>query len=141
MEMPTASRAALIRRVSAVLGADRPAPKTWAELNTTEQFMLQEADPQAAQILKGQMSAELELQLISGQLSDTAPAVITPEQQRAQAIADWCEAHPVLDPFEAAAATNRQVLEQQRAVEMERQASAEIASRAMKAQNASARGW
>ena len=103
--------------------------------------MLQEADPQAAQILTGQMSAELELQLISGQLSDTAPAVITPEQQRAQAIADWCEAHPVLDPFEAAAATNRQVLEQQRAVEMERQASAEIASRAMKAQNASARSW
>lgn len=141
MEMPTASRAALIRRVSAVLGADRPAPKTWAELNTTEQFMLQEADPQAAQILTGQMSAELELQLISGQLSDTAPAVITPEQQRQQAVAEWCEQHPAIDPVEAAHQLNRQVAERQAASEMARQESIAIADRVLKAQGAAARGW
>ena len=141
MEMPVSSRAALIRRTAAVLGFDRQAPNTWADLTLTEQFRLSEADPIAAGILQGRMDPETELQVLAGKLPDQATPVVTPEQQRAQAIADWCEAHPVADPYEAAAATNRQVLEQRRAVEMELQASAEIARRAMKAQTAAGRGW
>ena len=141
MELPASSRAALIRRTAAVLGFDRPAPRSWADLSLTEQFRLGEADPIAAGILQGRMDPETELQVLAGKLPDQATPVLTPEQQRAQAVADWCEAHPVVDPYEAAAATNRQVLEQRRAVEMEVQASAEIASRVLKAQNAAGRGW
>ena len=143
MDMPVSSRAAVLNRLAAVipLAADRPAVKGWSDLSLTEQMLIELNDSQLASVLRGQMSATTELEILSGKFADVAPVVLTPEQQRAQAVADWCEAHPVVDPYEAAVATNRQVLEQQRAVEMERQVSAEIASRAMKAQNASARGW
>jgi hypothetical protein len=143
MDMPVSSRAAVLNRLAAVipLAADRPAVKAWSDLSVTEQMLVELNDSQLASVLKNQMSASTELEVLSGKFADQAPAVLTPEQQRAQAVADWCEAHPVVDPVEAAAATNRQVLEQRRAVEMGVQASAEIASRVLKAQNAAGRGW
>jgi hypothetical protein len=143
MDMPVASRAAVLNRLAAVipLAAERPAVKAWSDLSVTEQMLVELNDSQLASVLKNQMSASTELEVLSGKFADQAPAVLTPEQQRAQAVADWCEAHPVVDPYEAVAATNRQVLEQQRAVEMERQVSAEIANRVLQDEASYQRGW
>jgi hypothetical protein len=141
MEMPTASRSALIRRISAVLGADRPVPKQWAELSVTEQLILQGADPQAAQILKGEVPADLELQVISGKLADTAPAVVTEAQLQRQAIDEWCAAHPAVDDDERQRQLNQRIADRQEAAEASLQESIQRANWAFKAQSAASGGW
>lgn len=85
--MDPRSRAALIRRVAAVLGADAPFPGDWAELSLTEQLAIECADPVAASVLKGTYSADIELQLLEGNFSAVAPAVPTRQESRDEAVA------------------------------------------------------
>jgi hypothetical protein len=89
--MDPRSRAAVIRRITAVLGSDKPAPNSWAELNTTEQLLLQSRDPEVVQILQGQMSPEVEIACLTGKLADTFTGQ-TFEQQREQARQEYLAA-------------------------------------------------
>ena len=109
----------------------------------TEQLLVQAQDPEVMQVLQGVgvMPPALEIQVISGTLADTAPVVVSEEQQRQQAIAEWCEAHPAVDQEESVAQLNRQVQGRMAAAEMARQESIEVAQRVMAAQGRAARGW
>lgn len=84
-----ASRAAVLNRLRAVieLAADRVAPRGWSDLSVTEQLLVDSRDPELAAVLKGQMPAELELQVMSGKWADEAPAVKSTEQLREEAAA------------------------------------------------------
>lgn len=53
----------------------------------TEQLLVDSRDPELAAVLKGQMPAELELQVMSGKWADEAPAVKSTEQLREEAAA------------------------------------------------------
>jgi hypothetical protein len=139
--MDPRSRAALVNRVSALIGSDRPCPTSWGELSLTEQFLIAERDPEVAQILQGAMLPELELAVLSGTFADQAPAVQTEEQLRRAAIEQWCADHPVLDPAEAALQTNRQVAQARAAVEMSRRESEMVTQQLMAKQATAARGW
>lgn len=85
--MDPRSRAALIQRIAAVIGADKPFPNDWNELSLTEQLMVEQADPIAAAVLKGKATAEVELELLQGTFPADAPAVKSLQEQREEAIA------------------------------------------------------
>jgi hypothetical protein len=85
------SRAALISRVANVLGSEKPCPQTFADLTTSEQFLLESADPEAAAILRGVMLPALEQQALLGTLPDTFTGQ-TFEQQREQARQEYLAA-------------------------------------------------
>ena len=143
MDLPLASRVAVLNRLRAVIAfdAERPAVRGWGDLSVTEALLVDAQDPELAAVLKAQMPADLELQVLSGQWSDVAPVRLTEEQQRQQAIDAWNAAHPAIDPYEAVAATNRAVAERRRAAETELRLSAEIADRVLKAENAHRMGF
>ena len=117
MELPLSSRAAVVSRARAVLGEGRPAPRTWADLTITEQLQIGTLDPELAAILQDRMPPALELAVLSGKLPDVAPAVVTREQQRAEAIAAWNESHPPIDPAESAQRLQQRVAEDRAAVD------------------------
>ncbi len=75
---------AVVQRVQAVLGPDRPAPKTWADLTLTERLQIGASDPELAQILQDEMPPGLELAVLSGELPAVAPAVKTAAELRAE---------------------------------------------------------
>jgi hypothetical protein len=141
--MDPRSRAALIKRVAAVLGPDRPAPRNLGDLNMTERLQLQEQDPEAVLILRGDgaMPPALEIAVISGTLADTAPVGVSETQQRQKAIAEWCDAHPVLTSEEKANRLDRQIAERLAADEQSRQESTLLAQRMLASQAAAGRGW
>ncbi len=85
VQLPLSTRAAVVQRVQAVLGDDRPAPKAWSDLNLTEQLKVGTLDPELAQILQDRMPPALELLVLNGKLPAVAPAVKTTEQVRAEA--------------------------------------------------------
>jgi len=143
MDMPMASRAAVLNRLRAVieLAADRPAPREWGDLSVTEQMLVGERDPELSAVMRNQMGADLEIAVMSGKLPAQAPEVMTEEQQRAQAVQQWCDEHPVVDPVEAARAIERQIAERNAQAAASAQLSVELANRALKAQGAAGRGW
>jgi hypothetical protein len=137
MEMPTASRVALIRRLSSIVGSDRQIPTSWEGFSLTERLLIEDRDPEAASILKNQMSADVELAVLSGKLSETAPKFVSEAEQRQAAVDAWVAANPLPDPEEL----ERQRRESLMAGEAARQESAMIAAAALAAQGRSQRGW
>jgi hypothetical protein len=63
MDMPLSSRAAVLKRLAAVISFadDRPAVKGWGDLSLTEQLVVEGADAELASVLRNQMSAAVEL--------------------------------------------------------------------------------
>jgi hypothetical protein len=137
MEMPASSRVAVIRRIASILGSDRPIPTNWGSYNITEQLLISERDSEVAAILQGQMSAETEIAVLSGELSPEAPTYVSEAEQRAAAVDAWIAANPIPDPAETA----RQLRERQQAGEAARQQSALVAAAALTAANRVQRGW
>jgi len=103
---------ALIKRVAAVLGSDKPMPGSWSELSLTEQLVLEQADPTAASVLQGRHSAEVELELLSGKFAEVAPAVKSDAQLREEAIeAAFAALPPIPTEAERAAQVRAQAAE------------------------------
>ena len=105
MDMPLSSRAAVLNRLAAVisLADDRPAVKGWNDLSLTEQLIVEGADAELASVLRNQMSAAVELDVMSGKFADVAPVVKSEAELREEAIAAWIAANPVPSPEEQAA--------------------------------------
>ena len=105
MDMPLSSRAAVLKRLAAViaLADDRPAVKGWGDLSVTEQMMVEAGDSQLGSVLRGQMSATTELEILSGKFADVAPVVKSQAELREEAIAAWVTANPIASPEEQAA--------------------------------------
>ena len=105
MDMPLSSRAAVLKRLAAVipLADDRPAVKGWSDLSLTEQLIIEGADAELASVLRNQMSAAVELDVLSGKFTDVAPVVKSQAQLRDEAIAAWVAANPIASPEEQAA--------------------------------------
>jgi 3-hydroxyacyl-CoA dehydrogenase len=80
------TRIAVLQRVGAVIGSDRPIPQTWAEFTVTEQLAIANADPEIAAVLQGQgyMSADLEQQVLSGKLAAAYEGQTLEQQQAAE---------------------------------------------------------
>ena len=104
MDMPLSSRAAVLKRLAAVipLADDRPAVKGWGDLSLTEQLVVEGADAELASVLRNQLSAAVELDVLSGKFADVAPVVKSQAQLRDEAIAAWVAANPVPSPEEQA---------------------------------------
>ena len=104
MDMPLSSRAAVLKRLAAVISwaDDRPAVKGWNDLSLTEQLIVEGADAELASVLRNQMSAAVELDVLSGKFADVAPVVKSQAQLRDEAIAAWVAANPVPSPEEQA---------------------------------------
>ena len=105
MDMPLSSRAAVLKRLAAAipLADDRPAVKGWNDLSVTEQLIVEGADPELASVLRNQMSAAVELDVLSGKFADVAPVVKSQAELREEAIAAWIAANPIASPEEQAA--------------------------------------
>jgi hypothetical protein len=106
MDMPLSSRAAVLKRLAAAihLADDRPAVKAWSDLSVTEQLIVEGADSVLASVLKGQMSAAVELDVLSGKFSDVAPVVKSKAELRDEAIAAaFAALPPIASPEEQAA--------------------------------------
>ena len=105
MDMPLSSRAAVLKRLAAVisLADDRPAVKGWGDLSLTEQLIVEGADAELASVLRNQMSAAVELDVLSGKFADVAPVVKSQAELREEAIAAWVAANPIPSPEEQAA--------------------------------------
>ena len=105
MDMPLSSRAAVLKRLAAAipLADDRPAVKGWNDLNLTEQLIVEGADAELASVLRNQMSAAVELDVLSGKFADVAPVVKSQAELREEAIAAWVAANPIASPEEQAA--------------------------------------
>ena len=105
MDMPLSSRAAVLKRLAAVisLADDRPAVKGWGDLSVTEQLIVEGADAELASVLRNQMSAAVELDVLSGKFADVAPVVKSQAELREEAIAAWVAANPIASPEEQAA--------------------------------------
>ena len=106
MDMPLASRAAVLKRLAAAipLADDRPAVRVWSDLSVTEQLIVERADSVLASVLKGQMSAAVELDVLSGKFADTAPVVKSEAELREEAIAAaFAALPPIASPEEQAA--------------------------------------
>jgi hypothetical protein len=56
-----------------------------------------------ASVLKGQMSAAVEMDVMNGKFADTAPVVKSEAELREEAIAAWVAANPIASPEEQAA--------------------------------------
>ena len=105
MDMPLSSRAAVLKRLAAAipLADDRPAVNGWGDLSLTEQLIVEGADAELASVLRNQMSAAVELDVLSGKFADVAPVVKSQAQLRDEAIAAWVAANPIASPEEQAA--------------------------------------
>ena len=105
MDMPLSSRAAVLKRLAAAipLADDRPAVKGWGDLSVTEQLIVEGADAELASVLRNQMSAAVELDVLSGKFADVAPVVKSQAELREEAIAAWVAANPIASPEEQAA--------------------------------------
>ena len=105
MDMPLSSRAAVLKRLAAAipLADDRPAVKGWNDLSVTEQLIVEGADAELASVLRNQMSAAVELDVLSGKFADVAPVVKSQAELREEAIAAWVAANPIASPEEQAA--------------------------------------
>ena len=105
MDMPLSSRAAVLKRLAAAipLADDRPAVKGWNDLSVTEQLIVEGADPELASVLRNQMTAAVELGVLSGNFADVAPVVKSQAELREEAIAAWVTANPIPSPEEQAA--------------------------------------
>jgi len=105
MDMPLSSRAAVLKRLAAAipLADDRPAVRVWSDLSVTEQLIVEGADSVLASVLKGQMSAAVEMDVMNGKFADTAPVVKSEAELREEAIAAWVAANPIASPEEQAA--------------------------------------
>ena len=105
MDMPLSSRAAVLKRLAAAipLADDRPAVKGWNDLSVTEQLIVEGADAELASVLRNQMSAAVELDVLSGKFADVAPVVKSQAELREEAIAAWVAANPIPSPEEQAA--------------------------------------
>ena len=105
MDMPLSSRAAVLKRLAAVISwaDDRPAVKGWNDLSLTEQLIVEGADAELASVLRNQMSAAVELDVLSGKFADVAPVVKSQAELREEAIAAWVAANPIASPEEQAA--------------------------------------
>jgi hypothetical protein len=85
------------------LADDRPAVKGWNDLSVTEQLIVEGADPELASVLRNQMTAAVELGVLSGNFADVAPVVKSQAELREEAIAAWVAANPIPSPEEQAA--------------------------------------
>ena len=105
MDMPLSSRAAVLKRLAAAipLADDRPAVKGWNDLSVTEQLIVEGADAELASVLRNQMSAAVEMDVLSGNFADVAPVVKSQAELREEAIAAWVTANPIPSPEEQAA--------------------------------------
>ena len=105
MDMPLSSRAAVLKRLAAAipLADDRPAVKGWGDLSVTEQLIVEGADAELASVLRNQMTAAVELDVLSGKFADAAPVVKSQAELREEAIAAWVAANPIASPEEQAA--------------------------------------
>ena len=105
MDMPLSSRAAVLKRLAAAipLADDRPAVKGWNDLSVTEQLIVEGADAELASVLRNQMSAAVEMNVLSGKFADVAPVVKSQAELREEAIAAWVAANPIPSPEEQAA--------------------------------------
>ena len=105
MDMPLSSRAAVLKRLAAAipLADDRPAVKGWNDLSVTEQLIVEGADAELASVLRNQMSAAVEMNVLSGKFADVAPVVKSQAELREEAIAAWVAANPIASPEEQAA--------------------------------------
>jgi hypothetical protein len=118
MDMPLASRAAVLKRLAAAipLAADRPAVRGWGDLNVTEQLTVEVRDSVLASVLKNQMSGETELEVLSGKFSDTAPLVKSDAELREEAIAAaFAALPPIATPEEQAARLRERQVESDQA--------------------------
>ena len=102
MDMPLSSRAAVLKRLAAAipLADDRPAVKGWNDLSLTEQLIVEGADAELASVLRNQMTAAVEMDVLSGNFADVAPVVKSQAQLRDEAIAAWVAANPIPSPEE-----------------------------------------
>jgi len=137
--MPLASRVALLKRVGAVVGTDRPIPTEWSGYTVTEQMMIEDRDPQAAAVLRGQLSGALELEILSGKWADRYEGQSL-EQQQAQAQAEYMAAaeQRMADELAAMNARNAQ---RKLGNEAALQESALIANARLAATARASRGW
>ena len=105
MDMPLSSLAAVLKRLAAAipLADDRPAVKGWNDLSVTEQLIVEGADAELASVLRNQMTAAVEMNVLSGNFADVAPVVKSQAELREEAIAAWVTANPVPSPEEQAA--------------------------------------
>ena len=139
--MDPRSRAALVNRVSTLIGSDRPCPTSWGQLSVSEQLLIAERDPEVAQVLQGTMLPPVEVAVLTGTFANQAPVVQTEAELRQAAVNQWIADHPPIDAFEAANQTNRDVAARLAAIEMARQESKMISQQVIAKQSASARGW
>jgi hypothetical protein len=137
--MPLASRVALLKRVGAIVGTDRQIPTTWDAFSVTERLMLEDRDPQAAAVLKGQLSGDLELEILSGKWADRYDGQSLTQQQE-QARAEYMAAaeQRMADDIAAMHARNAQ---RKLGNEASLQESAMIANARLAAQSRANRGW
>ena len=106
MDMPLSSRAAVLKRLAAAipLADDRPAVKAWSDLSVTEQLIVERADSVLASVLRNQMSAAVEMDVLSGKFADVAPVVKSEAELREEAIAAaFAALPPIATPEEQAA--------------------------------------
>ena len=105
MDMPLSSLAAVLKRLAAAipLADDRPAVKGWNDLSVTEQLIVEGADAELASVLRNQMTAAVEMNVLSGNFADVAPVVKSQAELREEAIAAWVAANPIASPEEQAA--------------------------------------
>lgn len=137
--MDPRSREAIIRRWRAICG-DTPCPTSWEQIGTvTEQLLVADADPVLAQILQGQIPADLEIQLLRGTLPQSYDGPTVQQQQdqaQAEALAEMTQ-------------RMEQNLEQMRArnaamaaaAEASRAESVMVANAALAATGRQQRGW
>jgi hypothetical protein len=106
MDMPLASRAAVLKRLAAAipLADDRPAVRVWSDLSVTEQLIVEREDSVLASVLRNQMSAAVEMDVMNGKFADVAPVVKSEAELRNEAIAAaFAALPPIASPEEQAA--------------------------------------
>lgn len=128
--MHPATRAAVIKRYQAIVGVDAIVPTEWNQIgNLTLQMAIEQADPELAAVLKGQMNGDLEIAVAEGSLSDKAPA---PRDLKAEHDAAINEAMAKL--AEDAQAMREANERRNAAAEAHRQASRDLSIAQLKAQ-------
>jgi hypothetical protein len=136
--MDPRSRAAVIQRWQAIAG-NEPCPTSWDQLTVTQQLTVENLDPQLANVFRGSVDSQTELELISGKFASSYEGPSIEEQvaaARERYMAD-AEAKMIAD-LEALAASNA---EASRRSEQSRLESIAIADAALAAQARVARGW
>lgn len=81
------TRTAVIARFAAIAGADAIVPTSWEQIgNLGLKLQIEAQDPELAQVLKNQMPAALELDVLQGNWSIDAPAERDLRAEKAAAI-------------------------------------------------------